>query len=122
MLNFAIQTARDAGRESKQKVMDETSKARGETSAARLRIIGVLLRVSSWQGRARTIQHPTINASVKSAAASSVLVDVEAYSAAGQKVFQSYADNQSFTAGQTRTYAIPWQVPSTTAAGGRVPG
>src|SRR5262249_25338744 len=59
----------------------------------------------------------TINASVKSAAATTVLVDVEAYSASGQKVFQSYADNQSFTAGQTRSYAIAWQVPSTTAAG-----
>ncbi|MBV9357770.1 MAG: hypothetical protein JO023_19835 [Chloroflexi bacterium] len=59
----------------------------------------------------------TVNASVTSAAATNVLVDVEAYTSSGQKVFQSYADNQSFTAGQTRTYSIPWQVPSTTAAG-----
>src|SRR5262249_54204913 len=59
----------------------------------------------------------TINASVKRGPATNVLVDVGTYSSSGQKVFQSYADNQSFTAGQTRTYAIPWQVPSTTGAG-----
>jgi hypothetical protein len=54
---------------------------------------------------------------VKSATASSVLVDVEVYDSAGQKVFQQAWDNQSFTAGQTRTFTTSY-TPSASAATG----
>jgi hypothetical protein len=59
----------------------------------------------------------TITASVKSAASSTVLVDVEVYDSSGAKVFQQWWDNQAFGAGQTRTFTARWAVPSTARTG-----
>ena len=59
----------------------------------------------------------TISASVTSTAASTVLVDIEVYSAMGTKVFQQAQDNQTFTAGQTRTFPVNWSVPASEPSG-----
>jgi hypothetical protein len=59
----------------------------------------------------------SITASVSSQAASTVLVDVEVYDSSGNKVFQRWFDNQSFSAGQTRDYTVTWTVPSQTKPG-----
>ena len=55
--------------------------------------------------------------SVTSSTASSVLVDVEVDSPGGGKVAQQFWDNQTFTAGQTRSYAMNWSVPTNSTAG-----
>jgi len=62
-------------------------------------------------------QTTQIDASVTSASAGSVLVDVEVYSPTGGKVFQKAWDQQTFTAGQRRTFTTPWTVPSSAATG-----
>jgi hypothetical protein len=59
----------------------------------------------------------SLTASVTSSAAATALVDLEVYDTAGTKVFQQAWDNQSFTAGQTRTFSAPWQVSTTAATG-----
>jgi hypothetical protein len=59
----------------------------------------------------------TVTASVTSATAATVLVDVEGYSPSGGKVFQQSFDNESFTAGQTKSYPVSWAVPATAATG-----
>jgi hypothetical protein len=58
-----------------------------------------------------------ITTSVKSATATSTLIDVEVYNAAGSRVFQQVWDNQSFTAGQTRTFTASYAVPSNAGTG-----
>jgi hypothetical protein len=59
----------------------------------------------------------TITALVRSGSAASVLVDVEIYSSTGAKVFQNYEQNQTFTAGQQRSFPFSWNVPAGTAIG-----
>src|SRR5215207_8676418 len=59
----------------------------------------------------------TITAAVKSSDTMKLLVDLEVYSPSGQKVFQKFWDNQSFTAGQQRTFSIDWTVPANSATG-----
>src|SRR5207244_4434678 len=59
----------------------------------------------------------SVTALVKSATASSALIDVEVYDAAGTKVFQQAWDNQAFGADQTRTYRSNWSVASTATSG-----
>jgi hypothetical protein len=59
----------------------------------------------------------SVTASVKSSTASTVLVDLEVYNSSGTKVFQQFWDNQSFSAGQTRTFSASWAVPTSTATG-----
>jgi hypothetical protein len=54
---------------------------------------------------------------VTSATASTTVVDVEVYDPAGNKVFQKYYDNQTFTAGQQQQYTTPWTVPIGAAVG-----
>lgn len=54
----------------------------------------------------------TVTAAVTSEAATNVLVDVEIYGPSGAKVHQSVFDNQSFAAGQTRSFAVTWSVPA----------
>jgi hypothetical protein len=44
-------------------------------------------------------------------------MDIEIFSPSGAKVYQTWFDNQSFAAGQQRTYTVSWTVP-TNAAGG----
>ncbi len=61
-----------------------------------------------------------ITATVTSATATTVLVDVEVYDPNGTKVFQQFYDSQSFAAGQQRTYTMSWTVPSTAALGAYV--
>lgn len=48
----------------------------------------------------------TVNGSVTLSGAQSVLVDFEVYDPQGRKVCQTFFDNQSFTAGQKRTYTF----------------
>ena len=57
----------------------------------------------------------TIN--VNSANAASALVDLEVYDAKGNKVFQQWWDNQTFVAGQTRTFKTTWTLPRTLPVG-----
>ncbi|MGI9146782.1 MAG: hypothetical protein ACR2IK_09585 [Chloroflexota bacterium] len=65
-----------------------------------------------------TVGHAlSITASVKSTRATTALIDVEIYSAAGVKVFQQAWDNQSFAAGQTLRFPATWTVPRTAAKG-----
>ncbi len=59
----------------------------------------------------------SIAAVVSSVTASTVLVDIEVYTAAGAKVVQSYFDQQTFAAGVPRTYTLPWAVPAGQASG-----
>src|SRR5437879_4655702 len=54
----------------------------------------------------------TINTNVTSASATTILVDVEVYDATGARVGQQFWDNQSFTAGQMRTYPMSRSVPA----------
>ncbi|MBV9893828.1 MAG: hypothetical protein JO020_06650 [Chloroflexi bacterium] len=62
-------------------------------------------------------QTVAITASVTSSAAANVLVDVEVYSSGGSRVAQQFWDNQSFRAGQTRTYQTSWSVATNAATG-----
>ncbi|MGE3272092.1 MAG: fibronectin type III domain-containing protein [Chloroflexota bacterium] len=59
----------------------------------------------------------TITASVTSGSAVTALVDVEVYSAAGAKVYQTYLEDQPFLANQPRTFPVTWNVPAGQAAG-----
>ena len=59
----------------------------------------------------------TVSLTVKSATATSALVDVEVYNSSGVKVFQQSWDGQSFSASQTGSYSANWSVPSTLAPG-----
>jgi hypothetical protein len=60
----------------------------------------------------------TITALVTSATETDALVDIVVYAPNGTTVaYQQYRDNQSFAAGQQRSYPIGWQVPATTIAG-----
>jgi hypothetical protein len=58
-----------------------------------------------------------ITASVTSAVATTVLVDVEVYSSTGVKVHQQWFDSQTFAAGQKRDYPVTWNVPAGTPYG-----
>lgn len=62
-------------------------------------------------------QTATITASVTSRAANNVLVDVEVFDPAGGRAYQKYIDNQAFAAGQARTFAVIWPVPSSARPG-----
>ena len=55
--------------------------------------------------------------SLTSQTSSTVLVDVEIYSPAGQKVYQQAFSNQSFAAGQSQTYDVTWNVATTAPTG-----
>ena len=46
-----------------------------------------------------------------------VLVDLEAYNSSGAKVFQFWWDNQTFSAGESKTLSTDWNVSSTLPAG-----
>jgi endoglucanase len=60
----------------------------------------------------------TITASVTSATALSVLVDIEVYAPDGVTlVRQQWFDNQSFALGQQRSYSTTWQSPANATAG-----
>jgi hypothetical protein len=59
----------------------------------------------------------TLSARVSANVAASALVDLEVYNSSGQKVYQTYWDNQSFTAGVTRTFSTRWTVARTLPRG-----
>lgn len=65
-------------------------------------------------GRGATV---TITASVTSGQAASALIDIEVYDPSGTRVFQRAFDNQSFVAGQQRSFTASWQIPGTAATG-----
>ncbi|MGZ5380066.1 MAG: Ig-like domain-containing protein, partial [Mycobacterium sp.] len=52
-----------------------------------------------------------ISVSVTSDATTTALVDVEVYSSSGTLVYQQTYDNQSFVAGNARSYSVAWSVP-----------
>jgi hypothetical protein len=56
-------------------------------------------------------QAVTITASVTATRATSALVDIEVYDAAGKKVHQRFYDNQAFGAGVKRTFTAAWTPP-----------
>lgn len=58
-----------------------------------------------------------LTAAIKASAAGNALVDVEVYNASGTKVFQNFVSNQSFTAGQTRSFTFNWATAANQAAG-----
>lgn len=62
-------------------------------------------------------QSITISANVRSSQARTALVDLEVYNASGQKVFQRFWDNQSFSANVTRSFSAGWAIPSNLPAG-----
>jgi hypothetical protein len=62
-------------------------------------------------------QSVTFSASLTSSSATNAIVDIEVYAPNGDKVFQQYADNQSFTAGTERAFQWTWAVPATAAKG-----
>ena len=59
----------------------------------------------------------SITANVTSAAAGTFIVDVEVHNPADSNIHQQYFENQTFTAGQTRSYPVTWNVPAGTASG-----
>jgi len=58
-----------------------------------------------------------ITATVKSNAATTVLVDLEVYDAGGRRVFQKAWDNQAFSANKARSFTTSWNVPAGQAPG-----
>ena len=59
----------------------------------------------------------TVSVTVRSSTTRRGLVDLEIYSSASAKVFQQSWDNQSFTAGVTRTFTANWAIPANQAVG-----
>lgn len=59
----------------------------------------------------------SITTLARSATASKALIDVEVYNSAGVRMFQQYWDNQTFTAGETRSVQADWTVPASLPAG-----
>jgi glucose/arabinose dehydrogenase len=59
----------------------------------------------------------TTTAWVTSGAAETVLVSLEVYNPAGVLVYEQAHDNQSFTAGQRRSYSFDWTIPPTEPLG-----
>ena len=64
--------------------------------------------------RGRTI---TVTANVTASQSTSALVDVEIYDPSFNKVDQVWWDNQSFSAGVTRSFSTSWKVPSGSPTG-----
>jgi hypothetical protein len=63
-------------------------------------------------------QTVNLQASVQSgASAKAMIVDLEVYSATGQRVGQAYYQSQTFSAAQTRSYSWAFKLPTGTAAG-----
>lgn len=52
----------------------------------------------------------TITATIYTPVAGTSLIDLEVYDASGHKVFQQFWDDQSFSAGQTRSFTGRWSV------------
>lgn len=59
----------------------------------------------------------TIDLGVRADTSASYLVDLEVYRPDGQKVYQTYWDNQAFVANQARSFRATWTVPSDAATG-----
>jgi hypothetical protein len=60
--------------------------------------------------------HETFSATLRASCATTGLVDFELYDSTGQKVWQSYEDNQSLTGGD-QTFTATWAVPVSLPAG-----
>ena len=58
-----------------------------------------------------------LSAVVTASANAVALVDVEVYNPDGQKVYQKFYDNRSFTAGEARTFGSYWSIPKSAAKG-----
>jgi hypothetical protein len=56
-------------------------------------------------------------ANVTSAAASTVLIDLEVHGPGGALVAQKYSDNQTFAAGETKSFELNWGTPAGSAPG-----
>lgn len=66
---------------------------------------------TSGTGKVKTPVTSTATVKVAAAPVSNLIVDVEVYDANGQQVAQTFAEGQSFTAGQSRNYPISWTPP-----------
>jgi hypothetical protein len=62
-------------------------------------------------------QTVAITAAVTDATSDAALVDLEVYDPGGTKVGQQYFDNQTFVAGQPRSYSVPWSAPAGATSG-----
>ena len=62
------------------------------------------------RSRADQTQRPYLDGTI---AAGTVVVDVEVHDANDVKRFQWYDEQVTFSAGQTRTFPVTWQVPAT---------
>jgi hypothetical protein len=76
-------------------------------SAANFGIVG-----SASPARAARGSTESFGVSVTSEVAGHFLVDIEVCTPAGAKVFQQFWDNQTFAAGETRTYTAAWAIPA----------
>jgi hypothetical protein len=68
-------------------------------------------------GSLRAGQTLRITAQVKSSTAASALIDIEIYGPDGQKIYQRVYDNESFSAGKTKSFSTRWLVPWTAPKG-----
>lgn len=62
----------------------------------------------------------TVTLTSKSATQTTALIDAEIYDPTGKKVFSQAFDNQSYGAGETKTYALNWAIPPDAFAGNYV--
>lgn len=58
-----------------------------------------------------------LTASVSASSNVAALVDLEVYSPSGQKVYQKFYDNRSFTGGVARTFGSFWSIPASAEKG-----
>ena len=58
-----------------------------------------------------------VDAKVTSTAQTRVLVDIEIYSPAGEKIHQEAFDDQTFGPGETKAFTTIWQVPGDAPSG-----
>ncbi|HEX2786075.1 MAG TPA: hypothetical protein VHN36_21055 [Ilumatobacteraceae bacterium] len=86
----------------------------GTADAVQVTSAGFVTSAQVDRAQAPAGQSVAIHLSVKSDTARNVLIDIEIYDRSARKVFQKYADNQSFAAGQTRPLSVTW---STTGLG-----
>ena len=58
-----------------------------------------------------------LSATIVSASASRVLIDLEVRDAAGALVYQKVWDGEAFTTGQSRSFTTAWAIPTNAAPG-----
>jgi hypothetical protein len=54
---------------------------------------------------------------VRAGSSGRALVDIEVYGPDGEKVYQRWYDNQSFSGGQTKSFTTQWNLPRSAPSG-----